>query len=140
MKTPKSMLAMIMVLCLACTPTTLALSQDVGAVQVVEDVEGIQIPEVAVQGSRETQQEIDQAAADAQMANEQLESSLQMAAQAQEEESLSIGSSVIFVAGVAMLGIIGAVVYRQHKRNLAKEEDTALMRSLLDSEMDYAAM
>ncbi|RHY29479.1 hypothetical protein DYB32_005095 [Aphanomyces invadans] len=61
-------------------------------------------------------------------------------AEAEETQSLSIGSSVIFVAGVAMLGIIGYVVYRQHRRNLAKEEDSQLMKSLLDSEMDYAAM
>ncbi|CAK4609345.1 hypothetical protein LEN26_014300 [Aphanomyces euteiches] len=62
--------------------------------------------------------------------------------QAQEAETLSvsIGSSVIFVTGMAMLGIIGYVVYRQHKRNAARDEDNQMLKSLLDSEMDYAAM
>ncbi|KAG9409439.1 hypothetical protein AC1031_019699 [Aphanomyces cochlioides] len=62
--------------------------------------------------------------------------------QAQEAETLSvsIGSCVIFVTGMAMLGIIGYVVYRQHKRNAARDEDNQMLKSLLDSEMDYAAM
>jgi hypothetical protein len=57
-----------------------------------------------------------------------------------EKLSLNVGSGVIFMAGIAMLGIIGYIVYKQHKRNVAKEGDKQLMNSLLDSEMDYAAM
>ncbi|EQC41223.1 hypothetical protein SDRG_01198 [Saprolegnia diclina VS20] len=62
------------------------------------------------------------------------------AARDEENVSLLLGSGVIFVAGVAMLGIIAYIVYTQHKRNVARDEDNQLMKSLLDSEMDYAAM
>ncbi|OQS02425.1 hypothetical protein THRCLA_21419 [Thraustotheca clavata] len=58
----------------------------------------------------------------------------------EEDVTMNIGSGVIFVAGMTMLGIIGYIVYRQHKRSVVREDDNQLMKSLLDSEMDYAAM
>ncbi|OQR85049.1 hypothetical protein ACHHYP_12428 [Achlya hypogyna] len=62
------------------------------------------------------------------------------AAHEEEDQSMIWGSGMIFVAGAAMLAIIAYIVYSQHKRNVAREEDNQLMKSLLDSEMDYAAM
>ncbi|ETV72471.1 hypothetical protein H257_12585 [Aphanomyces astaci] len=115
MKVQHPALTFVVVLLLCLQTSALALD-DVGNV--------VQVPQVTSEALAETTED----------------TSLQVAAEAEETQSLSIGSGVIFVAGVAMLGIIGYVVYRQHRRNVAKEHDNQLMQSLLDSEMDYAAM